>query len=99
MIMPLGWQRLLVKSMATDCHTPQASGWLFQPGYFSQAVWLEMMAPVSAKPKQFSSPLCYFFPAVSIKSYIATNYALNIQFAPFCKPGIISSTCANVLMS
>ena len=32
---------------------------------------------MSAKPTQFSFPVCHSFPAVASKSYIATNYALN----------------------
>ena len=45
-------------------------------GYFSQAVWWEKMASMSAKRTQFSFPLCCSFPAVSSKSFIATMYGL-----------------------
>jgi len=57
------------------------------------------MASMNAKPSQFSFPLCHSFPALSSKSYIATNYTLNMQFAPFCQPGVIACTCNKVLMS
>jgi len=45
-------------------------------GYFSQAVWWEKMALMSAKRTQFSFPLHCSFPAVSSKSFIATMYGL-----------------------
>jgi len=45
-------------------------------GYFSQAVWWEKMASMSAKRTQFSFPLRCPFPAVSSKSFIATIYGL-----------------------
>jgi len=50
---------------------------------------------MSAKHTHFSFPC----PAISSKSYIATNNALNIQFTPFYQPEIISHTCAKVLIS
>jgi len=65
-------------------------------GYFSQ--W-EMMASMSAKPSQFSFPLCHSFPALSSKSYIATNYALNIQFTRFSQPGVVCRTRTRVLLN
>jgi len=63
-------------------------------GYSSQAVWWEMMASMSAKPTQFSFPLCHSFPAIFSKSYVVANYALNIQFTLFCQPGAQSQTYA-----
>jgi len=66
-------------------------------GYFSRAVLWEMIASMSAKPTQFSFPLCCSFPVVSSKSYIATQYCLNIQFAPFCQPGVVLFQGANKL--
>jgi len=92
--MPLGWHRLLVKRQPL---IPVLLEHL--PSYSSQAVLWEMMAPASAMPTQFSFPLCHSFPAVSNKSYIATNHTLNIQFVPFCQPGVVSCTCAKVLAS
>jgi len=68
-------------------------------GYFSQAVFWEMMALMSAKPTQFSFPLCRSFPVVSSKFYIVIKYALDIQFALFCQPGGGSRTSAKVLTS
>ena len=44
---------------------------------------------MSAKPTQFSFPLYCSCPAVSSKSYMATNNALNIWFVPFCQPEIV----------
>ena len=59
----------------------------------------EMMALRSAKPTKFSFPLCCSFPVASSKSYMATNYAPNIQPAPFCQPWVVSFTCTMVLRS
>ena len=54
---------------------------------------------MSAKPTQFSFPLCRSFPVVSSKFYVVVKYALNIQFALFCQPGGGSRACAKVLTS
>ena len=54
----------------------QCSTHMWLASYFSQAVWWEKMASMSAKRTQFSSPLHCSFPAVSIKSFIATMYGL-----------------------
>jgi len=70
-----------------------------QVGYFSQAVFWEMMASMSAKPTQFSFPLCRSFPVVSSKFYVVVKYALNIQLALFCQTGGGSRTCAKALTS
>ena len=43
--------------------TPRVSSWPFHPGYFMG----DDGTPVSAKPTQFSFPLCHSFPAVSSK--------------------------------
>jgi len=48
---------------------------------FSLAVLREMMA-------QLGFPLCRYFPAISSKSYVVANYALNMQFTPFCQAGV-----------
>ena len=61
-------------------------------GYFSRAILLEIRASNS------SASLCVA-PAISSKSCIATNYALNMQFPSFCQPGVVSHTCAMVLTS
>jgi len=39
----------------------------------SWAILLETMASMSAKYTQFNDPLCHCFPAISSKSYVATN--------------------------
>ena len=65
-------------------------------GHFSQ--W-EMMASMSAKPTQFGFPLGHSFPALFSKSYIATNYALNIQLTRFSQPGVVCRTCTKVLLN
>ena len=55
---PFGWQHLLVNDSVPH---------VYLAGHFTQVISWEMMAPVSAKPTQFSFPLCHSFPAVSSK--------------------------------
>ena len=71
-------------------------------GYFNQVVFWETMASMSAKPTQFSFLLCHSFPCFLpylASSYIATNYALNIQFTRFSQPGVVCRTCTKVLLN
>ena len=95
--MPLGWQVSVRESTAAGSRTSHASGWLLVlPGC---CVGNDGINALAAKPTQFSFPLCCFFPAVSSKSYVVT-IVLNIhsKFTPFCQLGVISHTCARVLM-
>ena len=59
-----------------------------------------MVASMSAKPTQFSFPLCSSFLRYNSKSY-AARYLLcsNIEFAPFCLTGVVSRICARVQTS
>jgi len=83
--MGLGWQASVSESTATNSRIPWVSGWLFQPGCFVRNDGINE---------------CYAtFPAVSSNSYVVINYALNMQFTPFCKRGLVSRTCGKVLTS
>ena len=83
------------ESTATNSRTPRVSA-----GYFSSVgCFVGIVMSMSAKPTQFSFHLCCSFPAVSSKSYIVTNYALNVPFICFCQPGVVSCTCGEVLTS
>jgi len=58
------------------------------------SIW---MASMSAKPTQFSFPLCHSFPAVCIN--IAASYLLNVQFVISLPTRVVFYTCTKVLTS